>query len=983
MSCCVCSQTNLLDLKKCTAIGIRMARLKVPWPDVGAAILALDPKAFAGADDIMTVQQCLPSEDEKGVLQGYLSSGKPLDKLSEAEQFVISLMRVPRASQRLRAMSLKFSVAEKVAEATAVFSDHIAACKELQSSRTFKQLLAAALAVGNFLNHGTRLGNAPGFRIKGLNKMHDSRSMDGKSTMLQVLARQLLTHGEDIGILSEELAHVTSSKLKISWQEAADMLATVEAAAEEISQQLEQAETSVAVSLAPTKQQQQQQEAESSGRASPDSNKQANDSISNRGSSSGSSPGQPGIADQGSDSCRASPAAGGEAVTLDKLGTGSTDAASISSRGNSRNSSKRGSLSDNIGGGEVNGVDSNTEELVSIKIIVDNFIPVMTQVLSSIKVRQGELGLLRDRAASAWEGLLKHFGETKQSCPSDTDFWADMQLFVERFSAAQKAVLQEDKDAAERKERLARVEAKKAAAEAAKKASSLAAGSSRKKLVGMADAQQQRQQAPAGATDEQLQQNIGSGLRALAQKRVAKSAQSADSIKSSQAAAGAAAVTGVAASTAPTSKGTKLGDPMQPGTPATPVAKAGGMSPTEANGSTPASGSHGSNSSARPPTVSGIQAFGSPVTPEPALQQQQQQTNNLIDILGDSAILGSPVDQQSLLAAAAAADPLRPQDLHTQQQPPHPVQLQRVWQDLASSSSGPNRGATLAGSNEVAPANGINAASDLPRAQSPEAASAGQPNGVLVNDFAGFKVHRHVKSASLDSNGAMPAGSSRFPIGHVAHSQQHQQRSAQHGVVEAVGLDPGVLVDAAGQQDRNGGNGGTGSPDASPSSSMPVSAYGLSSNNSTATPAAGVRSAITSVALDTTGAGSSLLPPRRWQRSHSHSPYSSTTATEQPGSSSTSSSSRARTLFLDSSEAVGTGFSSGTSSVPCSPRRLFGSPSKTRRRPGSAGSPTDWGPITNQQEWHDAAIASAVSKVMKRLVDDLSMTEFNSKWQQQ
>lgn len=63
---------------------------------------------------------------------------------------------------------------------------HIAACKELSGSATFKQLLGATLAVGNFLNHGSRLGNAGGFRLRGLNKLHDSRSLDGKSNMLQV-----------------------------------------------------------------------------------------------------------------------------------------------------------------------------------------------------------------------------------------------------------------------------------------------------------------------------------------------------------------------------------------------------------------------------------------------------------------------------------------------------------------------------------------------------------------------------------------------------------------------------------------------------------------------------------------------------------------------------------------------------------------------------------------------------------------------------
>jgi Formin Homology 2 Domain len=64
--------------------------------------------------------------------------------------------------------------------------DHIAACEQLQRSPAMRTLLSATLAAGNFLNHGSRLGNAPGFRLKGLNKLHDARSTDGKATLLQV-----------------------------------------------------------------------------------------------------------------------------------------------------------------------------------------------------------------------------------------------------------------------------------------------------------------------------------------------------------------------------------------------------------------------------------------------------------------------------------------------------------------------------------------------------------------------------------------------------------------------------------------------------------------------------------------------------------------------------------------------------------------------------------------------------------------------------
>jgi hypothetical protein len=57
-----------------------------------------------------------------------------------------------------------------------------------------------------------------------------------------------------------------------------------------------------------------------------------------------------------------------------------------------------------------------------------NLPPLLSQVLQSIKGCQAELALLRDRSASAWEALLRHYGETKQSCSTDTEFWADMQV---------------------------------------------------------------------------------------------------------------------------------------------------------------------------------------------------------------------------------------------------------------------------------------------------------------------------------------------------------------------------------------------------------------------------------------------------------------------------------------------------------------------------------------------------------------------------
>lgn len=112
-----------------------------------------------------------------------------------------------------------------------ILQDHIAAVKEIMECKTLQELLSATLALGNFVNHGGRHGNAPGFRLKALNKLHDTKSLDNKCTMLQALARQLhqrkLKEGKEIKLLSEEVPHVMSNSMKISWQDAADMLTQV------------------------------------------------------------------------------------------------------------------------------------------------------------------------------------------------------------------------------------------------------------------------------------------------------------------------------------------------------------------------------------------------------------------------------------------------------------------------------------------------------------------------------------------------------------------------------------------------------------------------------------------------------------------------------------------------------------------------------------------------------------------------------------
>lgn len=66
-----------------------------------------------------------------------------------------------------------------------IFAAHIQASEELRGSSVFGTALLVILASGNYLNYGNRSGSAAAFRLTTLQKVHDTRSSDGKTTILQ------------------------------------------------------------------------------------------------------------------------------------------------------------------------------------------------------------------------------------------------------------------------------------------------------------------------------------------------------------------------------------------------------------------------------------------------------------------------------------------------------------------------------------------------------------------------------------------------------------------------------------------------------------------------------------------------------------------------------------------------------------------------------------------------------------------------------
>lgn len=86
-------------------------------------------------------------------------------------QELATTVQIPRVEARLSTFLTRFEARQQLAEAKGILEGHQAAHRELKGSPCMAAALQETLAIGNFLNWGTRLGPAAGFRLRNLPKL--------------------------------------------------------------------------------------------------------------------------------------------------------------------------------------------------------------------------------------------------------------------------------------------------------------------------------------------------------------------------------------------------------------------------------------------------------------------------------------------------------------------------------------------------------------------------------------------------------------------------------------------------------------------------------------------------------------------------------------------------------------------------------------------------------------------------------------------
>uniref|UniRef100_A0A915ICS4 FH2 domain-containing protein n=1 Tax=Romanomermis culicivorax TaxID=13658 RepID=A0A915ICS4_ROMCU len=173
----------------------------------------LDSIAFGdsgrlGADKLENLLKLLPDSEEIDFLSSRCSD---FCRLAQAEQFMLQLIALDNYKLRIESMLLKEDFDSTVNRIKSSLNILTSTAEGILDCKRLKEILHLILTIGNYLNSGTEIGEAPGFRLSSLMKIVELRStrknnltlMHHILSILERISPTLLDFSHDLMFLEE------------------------------------------------------------------------------------------------------------------------------------------------------------------------------------------------------------------------------------------------------------------------------------------------------------------------------------------------------------------------------------------------------------------------------------------------------------------------------------------------------------------------------------------------------------------------------------------------------------------------------------------------------------------------------------------------------------------------------------------------------------------------------------------------------------
>ncbi|XP_025234246.1 delphilin [Theropithecus gelada] len=196
---------EILSHKKAYNTSILLAHLKLSPAELRQVLMSMESRRLEPAH-LAQLLLFAPDADEE---QRYQAFREAPGRLSEPDQFVLQMLSVPEYKTRLRSLHFQATLQEKTEEIRGSLECLRQASLELKNSRKLAKILEFVLAMGNYLNDGQpKTNKTTGFKINFLTELNSTKTVDGKSTFLHILAKSLSQHFPELLGFAQDLPTV-------------------------------------------------------------------------------------------------------------------------------------------------------------------------------------------------------------------------------------------------------------------------------------------------------------------------------------------------------------------------------------------------------------------------------------------------------------------------------------------------------------------------------------------------------------------------------------------------------------------------------------------------------------------------------------------------------------------------------------------------------------------------------------------------------
>lgn len=185
---------KLLDFTRATNIAIGLKAFNdFTFRSLAETIADLDPDRKIVGERVQFIPSLLPTPKEIQAIKKYKGDD---DKLVTAELFFRQLVPVKRIEDKARVMNTMNTLEEHLAEVRAGFQTLQTVCSQIMDSEKLIQVLDMVLDIGNLMNAGSVDGGVEAFKFESLPRLSQTKSADGKTTVLDYIVETFIKKGE-------------------------------------------------------------------------------------------------------------------------------------------------------------------------------------------------------------------------------------------------------------------------------------------------------------------------------------------------------------------------------------------------------------------------------------------------------------------------------------------------------------------------------------------------------------------------------------------------------------------------------------------------------------------------------------------------------------------------------------------------------------------------------------------------------------------